>query len=264
MPIPPEVYDREYFLSDYCEGHAEFEAGRGLSPIKRQQVSMLGAEPGMRVLDAGCGRGEVLLALAEAGVNVTGIDYSQAAVEISRETLAGVEGAEVHHGSLLALPWPDASFDRVLFGDVIEHLDPTEAGVALRELHRVLAPGGLMLVHTSPNRLFRSVTWPLARPVLRSLGFRKNADALDFWLEEALKYHVNEQTVHSLRRALRAAGFRRPYVWLDPDVLRNGRHHLTSGLDESPFALLSARLSRLRPFRMFLSNDLYALARREP
>jgi ubiquinone/menaquinone biosynthesis C-methylase UbiE len=262
VPLPSELYDHEYFLSDYCEGHAEFAAGRGLSPLKARQIQLLGLRPGMGVLDAGCGRGEVLLACAHLGARVAGIDYSEAAVEISRETLAEVPGAEVVRGGVEDLPWPDASFDRVVCGDVIEHLDPDQAAAALREFRRVLRPGGVLLVHTSPNRLFREVTWPVARLVLRAAGFSANAARLDFWLEEARRFHVNEQTLHGLRRAVRQAGFAGVRAWLDPDVMRNGEHHLTQGLEISPLAKAAARLARWRPARLLLSNDLYATGRR--
>src|SRR5439155_13981041 len=121
------------------------------------EVALLARRAGEGVLDAGCGRGEVLLACARAGAAVAGIDYAQAAVDIARETLHGVAGAEVVRGSLTALPWPQQSFDRALCADVVEHLDPDEAAIALRELRRVLRPGGVLLVHTAPNRLFRTI-----------------------------------------------------------------------------------------------------------
>lgn len=262
MPLPSEIYDRGYFLSNYCEGAQEFLADRGLSVLKARQVDALGPGPGVRVLDAGCGRGEVMLACARAGSTVAGIDYAEAAVEIARETLAGVPGADVRRGSVDELPWGDAAFDRILCGDVIEHLDPDQADRALKEFRRVLAPGGLLLLHTSPNKLFRTITWPLARPILKLAGFKRNVEGLDFWLGEALRFHVNEQTVHSLRRALRAAGFPRARVWLDPNVIRGGGHHLTEGLETSPLVRAVAKLAALRPLRLLLSNDLYATARR--
>jgi ubiquinone/menaquinone biosynthesis C-methylase UbiE len=261
VPLPSDIYDHEYFLSEYCEGHHAFAAGGGVSELKARQVAMLAPGPGVRILDAGCGRGEVLLACARAGAAVAGVDYAAAAVEISRRTLADVPGAQVVRGSVDALPWPDASFDRVLCADVVEHLDPDQADRALAEFRRVLAPGGFLLVHTAPNRLFRTVTWPLARLVLRAAGFAANADRLDFWLEEARRFHVNEQTLHGLRRTVRGAGFAHVRVWLDPDVVRSGEHHLTAGLDASPLAAVAARLARLRPLRLLLSNDLYAVAR---
>ena len=261
LPLPSDIYDEQYFLSNYCEGADRFLTDRGLSRLKAHQLELLSVQPGMRVLDAGCGRGEMLLACHRLGARVAGIDYAQAAIEISRQTLQGVPDAEVVRGSVDALPWPDGSFDRIVCGDVIEHLDPDQGERALREFRRVLAPGGLLLVHTSPNRLFRVLTWPFARLVLRWTGFKRNADALDFWLSEAKRFHVNEQTLWQLRSGLHEAGFADVHVWLDPNVIRSGEHFLTEGLDLSPLGRAAQRLAALRPARVLLSNDLYAVAR---
>lgn len=262
VPLPSELYDRDYYLSDRCEGYEVFKARRGVSCVKRQQVALLAPGPDVRVLDAGCGRGEVLLACARAGADVAGIDYSEAAEEIARETLAGVARSEVVRGSVVALPWRDATFDRVLCADVIEHLDPDEAVRALGEFHRVLRRGGLLVVHTSPNRLFRQLTWPLARPLLRVVGLRAHAARVDAWLADARHYHVNEQTLHGLRRLVRRAGFADVRAWLDPDVLRNGEHPLTAGLEGSRLFSLLPALATLRPLRLLMSNDVYAVGRR--
>ena len=82
--IPPDVYDREYFISEICEGFDEAKQGE-VSFNKAKQVRMLEPGPGVKILDAGCGRGETLLACARAGAEVAGIDYSEAAVELTRE-----------------------------------------------------------------------------------------------------------------------------------------------------------------------------------
>ncbi len=261
MPLPSDIYDREYFLSDKCEGWDRFRVDNGLSALKQAQVRALDPRPGRRVLDAGCGRGEVLLACAQAGAEVAGLDYSEAAVQITSEVLTGVPGADVRRGDVTALPWDDAGFDAVLFGDVIEHLDPDQAVAAIAELRRVLAPGGMLLVHTAPNRLFLDVTWPLARLLLRAIGRGESARGLDHWIAESKAYHVNEQTLHSLRRAMRAGGFAEPVVWLDPNVLRGGDHHLTGDLRASRLMAAAERIARLRPLRLFLGNDLYAVGR---
>jgi ubiquinone/menaquinone biosynthesis C-methylase UbiE len=262
--IGPDVYDREYFLSEICEGWDQFRDGRGVSFNKAKQVELLAPRPGLRILDAGCGRGEVLLACARRGAEVAGVDYSEAAVEITRETLSEFPGADVRVGDVTALPWPDDSFDRVQFSDVIEHLDPPQTIPALRELHRVLRPGGYLLVHTAPNRLFMDLGWPLVRPALRMLGHRAIVDGVDDWFRLAEGFHVNEQSLYSLRRALRAAGFERPRVWVDPDVLRSGRYHLISGLERHGLMGAVRRIAAVRPFRLVLGNDVFALADKAP
>jgi ubiquinone/menaquinone biosynthesis C-methylase UbiE len=259
--IPPEVYDRDYFLSEICEGWERFREDRGVSFNKAKQVEALGPRPGRRVLDAGCGRGEVLLACARRGAEVAGVDYSEDAVEITRETLRKFPQADIRLGDVTALPWPDGTFDRILFSDVIEHLDAPQTVPALRELRRVLRPDGFLLVHTAPNRLFMTIGWPLARPLLRALGHRAVIEQVEEWFKVGASYHVNEQSPRSLRRALRAAGFRRPRVWLDPDVLRSGQYRFTSALDGRAMGL-ARRAAGLPPFRLLLGNDLYALARK--
>jgi SAM-dependent methyltransferase len=259
MPLPSDLYDREYFLSEKCEGFDRFREGGGLSRLKQRELDLLNPAAGDAFLDAGCGRGEVMLAAAARGASVTGIDYSEAAVKIARATLAEVQGADVRRGDITALPWETDSFDAALLGDVIEHLDPDQADAALAELRRVLRPGGRVLVHTAPNLLFLRFAWPVARIGMRLTGRGKDAAGLDAWIAESKHYHVNEQSVFSLRAALRRAGFAEVQAWIDPDVLRSGDHHLTSGLaGPSRLTAAAARLAGTRPLRTFLGNDVYA------
>jgi ubiquinone/menaquinone biosynthesis C-methylase UbiE len=259
MPLPSEIYDREYFLSDMCEGYDRFKSDRGLSPTKQGLVDLLAVEPGMAVLDAGCGRGEVLLACARTGAEVAGIDYSEDAVAISRETLADVAGADVQVGDVTKLPWDTASFDRILFGDVIEHLDPDQVGAAMAEFLRVLKPGGMLLVHTAPNRWFLRIGWPISRLGMRLTGKREAAQQVDQWLEDISPYHVNEQSPGSLRRAYRGAGFERVRTWIDPDVLRGGEYHLTGELSRSRIGRAGAAVARTPPGRLLLGNDIFGM-----
>jgi ubiquinone/menaquinone biosynthesis C-methylase UbiE len=259
--IAPEVYDRDYFLSEICEGFDEFREG-GISYNKAKQVRLLAPAPGLRVLDAGCGRGETLLACARAGAEVAGVDYSAAAVGLTRELLEG-EGfaCDIRLGSVTSLPWPDATFDRIQFSDVIEHLDPHQTVPALAEFHRVLRPGGYLLVHTAPNLLFMKYGWPAVRPAVRLAGHREIAEKVDRWFRIAEEYHVNEQSTQTLRRALSAAGFSDPRVWVDKDVLRGGQFHLLNGF-EGPPVRIARRVASWRPIRAFLGNDVLAIASR--
>jgi SAM-dependent methyltransferase len=258
--ISPDVYDEEYFLSETCEGAAEFHAGRGVSALKRRQVGYLAPGPGKRVLDLGCGRGEVLLACARAGADVAGIDYAEAGVAITRQTLADVPGAEVVQGDVAQLPWPDGSFDAVLSGDVIEHLVHADGEAMLREAHRVLRPAGRLVVHTAPNRLFLDLTWPVGRLLLRAAGHGDTVAKLDHWIAWSKDFHVNEQSLHSLRRSLRRAGFAAPQVWIDAAIARDGSHHTTQGLQDSVLMRAGQRLAALRPVRLFAGNDVWAVA----
>jgi SAM-dependent methyltransferase len=95
-----------------------------------------------RVLDAGCGTGGLLRHLhsAQPGWSLTGLDFSPLACELARERT----GMEIVQGSIAALPLPDAGFDAVVSCDVIcQVADPAQA---LREFHRVLRPGGTVVL----------------------------------------------------------------------------------------------------------------------
>jgi SAM-dependent methyltransferase len=92
-----------------------------------------------RILDAGCGSGRNMVELARRGT-VTGVELSETSVDLARVRGCG----EVVHGSVLEMPFADASFDLAVSLDVIEHLEDDLH--ALRELRRTVAPGGALLV----------------------------------------------------------------------------------------------------------------------
>jgi SAM-dependent methyltransferase len=94
----------------------------------------------MRLLDAGCGTGGMLPHLAARGWAV-GIDLSPDALAFCAQ-----RGVRAVGGSVLRLPFRDASFDVVTSFDVLYHRWVEDDRAAVRELARVLQPGGLLLV----------------------------------------------------------------------------------------------------------------------
>lgn len=98
------------------------------------------ASPALRLLDAGCGTGFNLLALARLG-RATGIDLAPEAIRFCRE-----RGVRVARAGLLALPFPPGAFDVVTSFDVIYHDWVSDDRAAVSEMARVLRPGGVLLV----------------------------------------------------------------------------------------------------------------------
>jgi SAM-dependent methyltransferase len=94
-----------------------------------------------RVLDAGCGGGHVSEVLAEWGCQVTGIDIACQPAALERLQLGGGVFVEA---SAEALPFPDAQFDAALIKDAFHHMENPDK--ALRELRRVVRPGGPIVV----------------------------------------------------------------------------------------------------------------------
>lgn len=104
---------------------------------------------GARLLEVGCGMGTDLLQFARGGANVTGIDVTPRSIEISQRHLALYDQkGDFAIADCERLPFPEASFD-VAYSNGVLHHTPDTAG-AVRELHRVLRPGGqarVMLYH---------------------------------------------------------------------------------------------------------------------
>ena len=112
---------------------------RGRRRILGELMRGLALAPGVQILDAGCGSGRNMVDLARLGT-VTGLEISDVSFERARERGVG----EVVRGSITEAPLPDARFDVAVCLDVIEHIEDDLR--ALRELHRVVRPGGTLLV----------------------------------------------------------------------------------------------------------------------
>lgn len=128
--------------ADYARGDLEaMPLDRGLFAVFAELVR--GGGNGS-VLDIGCGPGRVTPVLRELGLDAFGIDLSPGMVELARRTYPGLR-FEV--GSMLELDLPDASLGGILSNYSIIHLPLECRPRAFAEFHRVLAPGGqLMLV----------------------------------------------------------------------------------------------------------------------
>ena len=126
-------------------------------------------EPGQRVLDLGCGFGRHAFEAYRRGANVVAVDRSPEEVEqvtamframaAAGEAPAGLTARAVR-ADLLALPFPDASFDVVMASEVLEHIPADE--MAMAEIARVVRPGGRVAV-TVPRYWPERVCWALSR-----------------------------------------------------------------------------------------------------
>ena len=257
--VPADLYDERYYT--ICEGYDEFAEADGLGSSARLEVALGLARvgPGMRILDMGCGRGEMLMQCAAAGAWAWGLDYSPVAARIARETAIKLGGeykerTAAQVANVKALPFPDSAFDRVFMLDLVEHLFPWELDLALADAWRILKNGGQLVVHTMPNRWYYQFGYPLYRLLnrLRGQHLPKNPRARFEYHEHA---HVNEQDILRLRTSLKRAGFE-ARVWVDslnPHALGTGR-----------IASMVQRLVRLPGLRLFLCNDLLAVASKAP
>lgn len=136
--------------TDYDQFAAAYSADNEVNLLngyyeRPEMLRLAGDVASRRILDAGCGSGPLSAALRDRGAVMSGFDLSAAMVELARERLGEDADLPVHD---LAdpLPYADASFDDVVASLVVHYLeDWTEP---LVELHRVLKPGGRLILST--------------------------------------------------------------------------------------------------------------------
>lgn len=122
----------------------------------------------VELLDAGCGTGVYTSALAGKVGRLVGIDFSEEMLAIARSKLrmeTYSERVAFQRGSILALPFPDRSFDGVMFNQVLHHLesgnDPhyRAHARALTEAYRVLRTGGVLVANICTHEQVREGFW---------------------------------------------------------------------------------------------------------
>jgi cyclopropane fatty-acyl-phospholipid synthase-like methyltransferase len=254
--VPPDVYDEQYYET-CCGGYEEWKASHGAQAagIYHYALGRAGFQPGEVLVDVGSGRGELLALAVKAGASrAVGIEYAEAAVRLAQKTLAaqGAEAAEAIAGDARDLPLEDGMADLVTMLDVVEHLAPAELDAALREAHRVLKPGGRLLVHTFPSRTLYDTTYRFQR---NALPWRRRTWPADPRLDVERLMHVNEQTVPGLGASLRAAGFidvrSEPGDWVYDDFVPAERAKR-----------LYRRLAKVGPLKRFGAANMWAEGRK--
>jgi ubiquinone/menaquinone biosynthesis C-methylase UbiE len=255
--LPSDLYTEEYFLTA-CEGYDVFieSEGQHLSRRLHDAFAVAEVQPGMRLLDVGCGRGEILRHCMALGVEAYGIDYAEAATAMTQEVIAAHQEPGVKAGVCRSdakkLPFPSGYFDRVLMFDVVEHLYPWELHEAMLEVRRVLKDNGRFIIHTAPNRWYDKYAYPWVRRFRTLLGQGDKYPVDPRAITPVNQHvHVNEQDMRSMARALKEAGFKSK-VWLDSPPQNRQENFIMAGLHYLAFDV--------PPFRWFFEREVFAVA----
>ncbi len=126
----------------------------------RSALDNLSIEPGMKVLDAGCGSGVLTAIVAQENPDVTaiGIDGNVDAIAFCHSKWRYLENASFLNMKIDELSaLEDSTIDRIAFLEVLEHITPFQAKWVLKEFNRILSPEGFLVVSTPNRRSF----WPV-------------------------------------------------------------------------------------------------------
>ncbi|NBV23441.1 MAG: bifunctional demethylmenaquinone methyltransferase/2-methoxy-6-polyprenyl-1,4-benzoquinol methylase UbiE [Proteobacteria bacterium] len=186
---------------------------------KRRLIELATVKPGDTALDLCCGTGDVAFALAAAGAQATGMDFSAPMLAVAeerrqkakgkRQTVA-VERVQFVQGDALHMPFPEAHFDIVTISYGLRNLASVEGG--LREIWRVVKPGGRVLVleFGKPDKaVWRWCYFTYLRCAVPVFGllFSRNAEAYAYILE-SLHHYPAQRGVDEKLRALGAVNAR--------------------------------------------------------
>jgi ubiquinone/menaquinone biosynthesis C-methylase UbiE len=150
------------------EPHQRYSQG-DTDRILDDAIQALRLSPGLLMLDVGCGAGSWHARAAEAGARLVAVDLMHGMLQEARVAGAGLQpGPILVQADAQALPFKDASFDRVLCAGVLYHVPDCEH--ALREISRVLRSGGRAVISTNGAYAMRRI-YELHAEAARELGF---------------------------------------------------------------------------------------------
>lgn len=231
------AYQQDPYSSTFTYGRRKVEE------LIQTELAKLPA--GARVLDAGCGTGFNVSRLHAQGFDVVGLEPAEGMRQVAQRENPGVE---IVDGDVEHLSFPDGSFDLVLCIEVIRYFERPDR--ALREIRRVLRPGGTAII--------------TAAPLLSLSGYSLvNLVTSRIRIPTFTKVRVSFMTVTGARRAARRAGFRSVEVhgvFLGPWHLLGRVSPRTLSRALRRFESTDERLADRAPMRD-LTNHLVIIAR---
>jgi SAM-dependent methyltransferase len=164
-------------------------------------IELLAAQPGERILDLGCGDGQLTLKIAATGAHVVGVDASAEMIAAARQ-----RGIEAEKGTAEALPYPDGSFDAVFSNAALHWVRGQDAMMA--EVRRVLRPGGRFVAEMGGHGNVAAIQVAFMAVLVRH-GYGGREDGVNYY-----------PTVAAYTRRLERHGFRVEQMALIPRPTR--------------------------------------------
>ncbi len=194
---PSNLYTEKYFLTN-CVGCDAFKKGKKINNRLKTAINLSKIKEGNKALDVGCGRGELLLQIAENKCFAYGIDYSDSAIKISKKFTKGKENITIKKADVKRIPFKSKMFNCVFLMDIVEHLYQWEIIKGLKEIKRVLKNKGRVIIRTD-NKLYKLLTENIIKSIAIPLRrYKKNEYEL---------LHVNYKTLRNVKKDLIKQGF---------------------------------------------------------
>lgn len=261
ISIDPKKYDLHYFQK-FNRGFECFKDGK-IDPIYENAFKAASSLSGknIKMLDVGCGRGEIVYLGALRGWQSFGIDYSEQAVSMARDFIKKnlpknlQDLAKIELMDARELKYENRTFDIIFMLDVVEHLCEDDLENMFIKTSQVLKPTGKIIIHTTPNRLLIQPVRLLAR--LFGIHFKSD------------EFHINEQTVFSLKSHLKK------YFDIQNMEIKKDKHYWSNGTpDRGPVTKYIAKAAdwfadnflidfiiTKSPLKFLFGTDIWAVAR---
>lgn len=274
--VSPKVYTEKYYLSD-CTGYDDFKKSNGLKLEPRfvRMISEIPIKKGMKILDVGCGRGELVYWAARKGAEVEGIDYAKAAIKLSNKArfkwpVSIKKKTKFSVMDAKKLKYKDKFFDAIIFTEVYEHMYPNELQIAFFEFKRVLRDGGFLFIHTAPCKFYNDYTYrywsyPLSTLIVKLSNLFTGHNYGNLQLPSEIRssshkiMHINEPNYFSMKKLLSKSGFTSNIKTSNVTIIKPN----ISWKDRVyNFLVYLHPLSTKFPFNVIWGNDFFVIARK--
>ncbi|AFY58271.1 methyltransferase, cyclopropane fatty acid synthase [Rivularia sp. PCC 7116] len=233
-----QTYTKDYFTQD-CGGFEAYKKNKGKilqDPRIIAVANISGYKKSGRVLDLGCGRGELSYYFASQGFSVTSIDYSKNAIELAQKCFDGDEqlrdNVEFICNDVCSVEL-SGKYDLAVASDIIEHLNFTEVDRLYQKVSQSLYRNGLFVLHTFPNSWYYKYHYPYRRKIAASVGAYLPPEPRSRY---ELLMHINEQSPRVLKKQL-SKHFEHVCVWFGEPLNPGGslvQHFTKAEMRASP------------------------------
>lgn len=150
------VWDHYSSSGAATEDYFSYHSGRSIIRTVERSIQLRGR----RVLDYGCGPGHLMRHLLERGIACTGVEFTQGSIDAAQANVGGnALSRGVRYAPGLPTPFADGSQDVVFLVEVVEHLEQELLNATIREIRRLLAAGGHIVVTTPHDEDLRASTF---------------------------------------------------------------------------------------------------------